>query len=156
MNTTLLMVGRMADKRISAMVGEYAERLRHYMPFAMKELPELKSRASLTPLQQKELEGASILKQLSPQENLVLFDEHGSEFTSIELASWLEKQQQAGRPLVLLIGGPYGFSDAVYKRADARLSLSRLTMSHQMVRLFAVEQLYRACTILRGEKYHHE
>ena len=102
------------------------------------------------------MEGELILKQLQPSDTLVLLDEHGKEFRSIELAKWLEQKQQTARRLVFVIGGPYGFSEAIYKRANEQLSLSKLTFSHQMVRLVFTEQIYRACTIIKGEPYHHE
>ena len=111
---------------------------------------------SLTEEQQKEKEGQLILKAIQPSDTLVLLDEHGKEFRSIELASWLEKKKSTSRKLVLLIGGPYGFSPEVYARGNERLSLSKLTFSHQMIRLIITEQLYRACTIIKGEPYHHE
>lgn len=106
--------------------------------------------------QQKTLEGTLILKQLQAQDTVVLLDEHGKEFRSVEFAAWLEKQQQVARRLVFVIGGPYGFSESVYERANSKISLSKMTFSHQMVRLIFCEQLYRACTIIQGEPYHHE
>ena len=102
------------------------------------------------------MEGEQILKLLQPSDTVVLMDEHGAERTSMQMASWLEKRQQTSRRLVFIIGGPYGFSDAVYKRANEMISLSKMTFSHQMVRLIFTEQLYRACTIIKGESYHHE
>ena len=102
------------------------------------------------------MEGELILKQLQPSDTLVLLDEHGKELRSIEVAKWLEQKQQTARRLVFVIGGPYGFSEAVYSRANEKLSLSKLTFSHQMVRLVFTEQIYRACTIIKGEPYHHE
>ena len=126
------------------------------MPFAVSVIPELKNTKSLSEEQQKVLEGELILKQLQPADTVVLLDEHGREPRSVELAAWLEKKLQTARRLVFVIGGPYGFSPAVYERANEQLSLSRLTFSHQMVRAIFVEQLYRACTIIKGEPYHHE
>lgn len=111
---------------------------------------------NLSEEQQKTMEGELILKQLQPSDTLVLLDEHGKELRSIELAKWLEQKQQTARRLVFVIGGPYGFSEAVYSRANEKLSLSKLTFSHQMVRLVFTEQIYRACTIIKGEPYHHE
>ena len=126
------------------------------MPFDIVTIPELKNTKSLSEDQQKTMEGELILKQLQASDTLVLLDEHGKELRSIELAKWLEQKQQTARRLVFVIGGPYGFSEAVYKRANEQLSLSRLTFSHQMVRLVFTEQIYRACTIIKGEPYHHE
>ena len=126
------------------------------MPFTIKVLPELKSTKSLTEEQQKSKEGEMILKVVSPSDDVVLLDEHGAEYRSIEFASWLEKKRNSGRNIVFIIGGPYGFSPDVYKRANGKISLSKMTFSHQMVRLIFTEQLYRACTIIRGESYHHE
>ena len=119
-------------------------------------IPELKSTKHLSEEQQKQAEGELILKQLQPTDTVVLLDERGKEFRSIEFARWLEQKQQAVRRLVFIIGGPYGFSPAVYARANEQLSLSRMTFSHQMIRLTFTEQIYRACTIIKGEPYHHE
>lgn len=156
MKTTLLQVGKTTDKHIAALTADYISRLGHYMPFAVVTIPDVKSTASLTPERLRQAEGEAILRQVQPSDCLVLFDEHGAELRSTELASWLQKKQTAGRPLVMVIGGAFGFSPEVYARADERLSLSKLTFSHQMVRLVATEQIYRAATILKGEHYHHE
>ena len=126
------------------------------MPFDITTIPELKNTKNLTEEQQKTAEGELILRQLQTSDHVVLLDEHGHEFRSVELARWLQQKQQTARRLVFVIGGPYGFSPAVYQRANEQLSLSRLTFSHQMVRLVFTEQLYRAMTILRNEPYHHE
>ena len=126
------------------------------MPFTIKVLPELKSTKSLTEEQQKSKEGEMILKVVYPSDDVVLLDEHGAEYRSIEFASWLEKKRNSGRNIVFIIGGPYGFSPDVYKRANGKISLSKMTFSHQMVRLIFREQFYRACTIIKGEPYHHE
>ena len=144
------------DKHFQAGISDYVERIGHYMPFEIVTIPELKNTKSLSETQQKSLEGELILKQLQPSDTLVLLDEHGKELRSVELAKWLEQKQQTARRLVFAIGGPYGFSEAVYTRANEKLSLSRLTFSHQMVRLVFTEQIYRACTIIKGEPYHHE
>ena len=156
MKTELILVGRTADKHFQAGIDDYAGRIAHYMPFGMNIIPELRNTKSLTEEQQKQAEGELILKQLSPQDTVVLLDERGKELRSVELAQWLQRKQLSARRLVFVIGGPYGFSDAVYARANEQLSLSRLTFSHQMVRLVFTEQLYRACTIIKGEPYHHE
>lgn len=157
MKTELLLVGKTVDPRLASLVDEYVARIGHYMPFSVAVLPALKTRTSLSIEQQKQAEGEAILSRLAQGDTLVLFDERGKELTSLQLAAWLEhKQQTVSRRMVMAVGGPYGFSEAVYGRADERLSLSRLTLSHQMVRLFVAEQIYRACTIIRGEHYHHE
>jgi 23S rRNA (pseudouridine1915-N3)-methyltransferase len=156
MKTELILVGRTVSKEFTHIINDYSERITHYMPFGITVIPELKNTKSLTEEQQKVAEGELILRQLQPSDTVVLLDEHGREPRSIELAQWLEKKQQTARKLVFVIGGPYGFSQAVYQRANEQLSLSRLTFSHQMVRAIFVEQLYRACTIIKGEPYHHE
>lgn len=156
MKTELIVIGKTTSKHIQACIDDYTARLGHYMPFSLTVIPELKNTRALTEEQQKEREGEQVLQRLSAGDTLVLLDEHGSEFRTIEFASWLQKKQQVVRRLVFLIGGPYGFSPQVYARADEKISLSRMTFSHQMVRLIFVEQLYRSCTIIKGEPYHHE
>lgn len=156
MKTELILVGKTTDKHFQAGIDDYTQRIGHYMPFSITVIPELKNTKSLSEQQQKEREGELILQKVQTADKLVLLDEHGKEFRSIEFASWIERQQQLGRKLVFVIGGPYGFSEAVYKRADEKISLSKMTFSHQMVRLVFTEQIYRACTIIKGEPYHHE
>lgn len=156
MKTTLILVGKTNGKLFNEGIDDYAKRIGHYTPFAVKVLPELKSTKSLSESQQKDKEGKMILKTISPSDFVVLLDEHGTEYRSMEFAKWVEKRRNGGSDLVFVIGGPYGFSPDVYNRADALISLSRMTFSHQMVRLIFVEQLYRACTIIKGEPYHHE
>lgn len=156
MKTLLIQVGKTVNKHFAAGINDYVERIKHYMPFDTTTIAELRNTKNLTEEQQKAAEGELILKQLQPTDTVVLLDEHGHEFRSIELARWLEQKQQAARRLVFIIGGPYGFSPAVYQRANEQLSLSQLTFSHQMIRLVFTEQLYRACTIIKGEPYHHE
>ncbi len=156
MKTELILVGKTTDKLYTNGIKDYQERISHYMPFSITTIPALKNTKSLSEAQQKQAEGELILKQLQPSDTVVLLDEHGAERTSMETASWLERKQQATRRLVFVIGGPYGFSQDVYQRANEKISLSRMTFSHQMVRLVFVEQLYRACTIIKGESYHHE
>lgn len=156
MKTVLILVGKTADKHFAAGIDDYVGRIGHYMPFSVVVIPELKNTKSLDKEQQKEMEGRLIMAQLQPSDTVVLLDEHGKEPRSVELAQWLERKQQTARRLVFVIGGPYGFAQQVYERANEQLSLSRLTFSHQMVRLIFVEQIYRACTIMRGEPYHHE
>ncbi len=152
----MILVGKTADKHFAAGIDDYVGRIGHYMPFSVVVIPELKNTKSLDKEQQKEMEGRLIMAQLQPSDTVVLLDEHGKEPRSVELAQWLERKQQTARRLVFVIGGPYGFAQQVYERANEQLSLSRLTFSHQMVRLIFVEQIYRACTIMRGEPYHHE
>ncbi len=156
MKTELILVGKTTDKHFEAGINDYATRISHYMPFGITTIPELKNTKNLSEEQQKTAEGELILKQIQPQDTLVLLDEHGKEQTSMELARWLEQKRGHARRLVFVIGGPYGFSQAVYGRANEKLSLSKLTFSHQMVRLVFTEQIYRACTIIKGEPYHHE
>ena len=156
MKTELILVGKTVSKEFQKLIADYSERITHYMPFGITVIPELKNTKSLSEEQQKTAEGEQILKLLQPSDTVVLLDEHGREPRSIELAQWLEKKQTVARRLVFIIGGPYGFSSAVYSRANEQLSLSRLTFSHQMVRTIFLEQLYRACTIIKGEPYHHE
>jgi 23S rRNA (pseudouridine1915-N3)-methyltransferase len=138
-------------------ISQYEKRLKHYFPFELKEIPELKNARNLREPQIKDAEGELILKLLSNSDHVVLLDEQGKQFRSIEFSQYIQKKANAGlKQLVLVIGGAYGFSDAVYQRSNEKLSLSKMTFSHQMVRLFAIEQVYRAMTILRNEPYHHE
>ncbi len=138
------------------MISDYCRRLKHYVSFELVVLPDLKNTKGLTEEQIKQAEGEMILAKVGGGSDVVLLDEHGLEYRSVELAQWIRKKQNGGRDLWLVIGGPYGFSEAVYARANGKLSMSKLTFSHQMIRLLVVEQLYRAMTILRGEPYHHE
>ena len=156
MKVTLLVVGKTTDSHIDALIQEYQKRLTHYQPFALQVIPELKNTKALSPEQQKQAEGDLILKAVTANTDLILLDEHGKEFRSIEFADYLQKRMSSGRDVVFVVGGPYGFADTVYQRANGKISLSKMTFSHQMVRLFFVEQSYRAMTILRGEPYHHE
>lgn len=157
MKVTFLVVGRTIDKHLTTLINDYAERVKHYVPFEMVVVPELKNTKALSAEQQKERESELLQKQLRPGDHIVLLDEGGREFRSMEFAAYLEKKQaQAARRLVFIMGGPYGFAPAIYALANEKVSLSKMTFSHQMVRLFFVEQLYRAMTILRGEPYHHE
>lgn len=156
MKITLLVVGKTADSHIEALIQEYQKRLTHYLPFTLQVIPELKNTKALTSEQQKQAEGELILRTITPATDLILLDEHGKEYRSIEFADYIQKRMSSGRDVVFVVGGPYGFSEAVYQRANGKISLSKMTFSHQMVRLFFVEQIYRAMTILRGEPYHHE
>ena len=156
MKTELILVGKTNNKHFQAGIDDYVGRIGHYMPFSVTVIPELKNTKAMTEEQQKEREGEQIMKLVQPSDTLVLLDEHGKELRSVEFAAWMEKKQQAVRRLVFCIGGPYGFAPAVYDRADEKLSLSKITFSHQMVRLIFTEAVYRACTIMKGEPYHHE
>lgn len=157
MKISLLTVGKTDIKWVSEGLGVYTSRLRHYLPFEVKEIPELKNVSALTKEQIKIQEGKLILKNLKESDELILLDEKGKEFRSIEFASFLEKKfQSSSRDIVFVIGGAYGFSQEVYDRSSSKIALSKMTFSHQMVRTIFVEQLYRACTIMKGESYHHE
>lgn len=156
MKTVLIQVGKTVNKHFIVGINDYVERINHYMPFDVITIPELKNTKSLSEEQQKQAEGELILKQLQPSDTVVLLDEHGRQYRSIEFARWLEQKQINARRLVFIIGGPYGFSPAVYNRANEQLSLSLMTFSHQMIRLTFTEQIYRACAIIKGEPYHHE
>ena len=157
MRLMLLTVGKTDIAWVREGLEIYVSRIRHYVPFELREIPELKGVSALSREQIKEREGELVLKQLRPADEVVLLDEHGREYRSVEFADWLGRRAAgSGRDLVFVIGGAYGFSDAVYERADGRLSLSKMTYSHQLVRTIFAEQLYRAFTILRGEPYHHE
>ncbi|AKU69963.1 23S rRNA (pseudouridine(1915)-N(3))-methyltransferase RlmH [Prevotella fusca] len=156
MKTILILVGKTQNKIFKVGIDDYVSRIEHYMPFSITTISELKNTKSLSEDQQKQKEGELILKEIQPSDTVVLLDEHGAEFRSIEYAKWLKQKQNTSRRLVFIIGGPYGFSPDVYTRANEKISLSRMTFSHQMVRLIFTEQLYRACTIIKGEPYHHE
>ena len=163
MKITLLLVGKTTDPQLDRMIADYVGRVGHYVPLEVKVLPELRNARNLTTDQQKQTEGEMILRAIdgtggrrNDRQEVILLDERGQEWRSTEFARWMEKKQSASRDLVFVVGGPFGFSQDVYDRADGLLSLSRMTFSHQMIRLLFVEQLYRAMTILRGEKYHHE
>lgn len=153
----LIVVGKTTDKRFEAITQEYIERIRHYIPFTVEVIPELKNTKGLSQDEQKKREGELIQKNLQPGDYIVLLDEHGSERSSMDFASWIQKKMAAGpKRLVFIVGGPYGFSDAIHQKGNEEISLSRMTLSHQMIRMFFVEQIYRAMTILNGEPYHHE
>lgn len=156
MKITLILVGKTTDKLFANAIEEYRNRINHYVRFEIITIPDIKNTKNLSEEQQKTAEGEQILNKLSSADTLILLDEHGDQYRSIEFAAWLQKQYNVARHLVFVIGGPYGFSDKVYRRADGKIALSRMTFSHQMVRLVFTEQLYRACTIIKGEPYHHE
>ena len=156
MKIQLIVVGKTSDARLQSLIDEYRQRLSHYVPFEFVVIPDIKNAKSLGQEQLKVAEGEAILARLTPAMDVILLDEHGREFRSIEYAEWLQKKMGSGKDLTLVIGGAYGFSEAVYARANGKLSLSQMTFSHQMIRIMAIEQIYRAMTILRGEPYHHE
>jgi 23S rRNA (pseudouridine1915-N3)-methyltransferase len=157
MRVSLLLVGKTVNKHFVELIDDYAARVKHYIGFDLTVIPELKNTKNLSVDQQKQQEGELILKQLQSGDHVVLLDEHGKELRSVEFSRYMEqKMHTVSKRLVFVIGGPYGFAPAVYERANEKLSLSRMTFSHQMVRLVFVEQLYRAMTIMRGEPYHHE
>jgi len=155
MKTLLILVGKTADKNFTAGINDYVQRINHYMPFDIITIPELKNTKKLTENQQKQLEGELIVKYIQTSDYVVLIDEHGKEYRSTDFAKWLVQKQNTARRLVFVIGGPYGFSQQIYYKANEMISLSKMTFSHQMVRLIFTEQLYRACTIIKGEPYHH-
>ncbi|MFD0962944.1 23S rRNA (pseudouridine(1915)-N(3))-methyltransferase RlmH [Pseudofulvibacter geojedonensis] len=157
MNIKLLAIGKTDDKQLSLLIEQYQKRLKHYVKFDLDIIPDIKNVKNLSEKQQKEKEGDLILKKISATDVLVLLDENGKQFNSIEYANYLQKKMNSGiKQLVFVIGGPYGFSEAVYKKAQGKVSLSKMTFSHQMIRLFIVEQVYRAFTILKNEPYHHQ
>jgi 23S rRNA (pseudouridine1915-N3)-methyltransferase len=154
---TLLTVGKTDKDWVKEGLDIYVSRLKHYIPFSVVEIPELKNVSALSKDQIKTREGELILKNVRPTDDVILMDERGKQYTSVELARVLQdKISYIGKDIVFVIGGAYGFSDAVYGRADSKISLSKMTFSHQMVRAIFAEQIYRAFTIMRGEPYHHE
>ena len=157
MNIELIVVGKTDMKEVEALVAMYTKRLNHYVKFAITTLADVRNTKNLSAAEQKRMEGEAILRLVTDSDHLMLLDEHGLELRSIEFADLLQKRMSAGtKRLVFVIGGPYGFSDAVYQRANSKLSLSKMTFSHQIVRAIFTEQLYRAFTILHNEPYHHE
>lgn len=151
------MVGKTVNKHFVELIDDYASRVKHYVGFDITVIPELKNTKHLSAEQQKQLEGEQILRQIQQGDHVVLLDEHGASFRSVEFAKYMEqKMHTVAKRLVFVVGGPYGFSPDVYAKAHEKISLSPMTFSHQMVRLIFVEQLYRAMTIMRGEPYHHE
>lgn len=157
MKITLLTVGKTDKDWVKQGIDIYASRMKHYFPFSIVEIPELKNASSLSQDQIKTKEGELILKNVKPADDVILLDEHGREFSSVEFAKALQdKISYTGKDIVFVIGGAYGFAEAVRQRCNSKISLSRMTFSHQMVRAIFVEQLYRAFTIMKGEPYHHE
>jgi len=157
MNIKLLVVGKTDDKNLQALIEEYVKRVSFYVKFDVEIIPDIKNAKNLSVIQQKEKEGSLILSKVSSSDWLILLDEKGKSFSSTQFADFLQKRMNSGiKNLFFVIGGPYGFSDEVYAKANGKISLSSMTFSHQMVRLFFIEQLYRGYTILRNEPYHHE
>ncbi len=157
MKIKLLAIGKTDDKNLNTLIETYQNRLKHYIKFELEIIPDIKNVKNLSEAQQKEKEGQLILGKLQPTDQLILLDEKGKDFRSIEFANYLQKKMNSGiKQLVFVIGGPYGFSETVYKKASGKVSFSKMTFSHQMIRLFVTEQVYRAFTILKNEPYHHE
>lgn len=157
MNIKLLAIGKTDNKSLQTLIDDYTKRLSFYIKFELEIIPDIKNVKNLSESQQKEKEGELILAKLTPTDQLILLDENGSTFSSMKFADYLQKKMNSGvKTLVFVIGGPYGFSDEIYKKAQGKISLSEMTFSHQMVRLFFIEQLYRGFTILRNEPYHHQ
>lgn len=157
MKITLIVIGKTDNKHLLSLMEDYSKRLGFYVQFEMEVVPDIKNAKNLSETLQKKAEGDEILKRITTSENLILLDENGKTYTSEKFSEFLQKKMNSGlKNLVFVIGGPYGFSDEIYNRANGKLSLSSMTFSHQMVRLFFIEQLYRAFTILRNEPYHHK
>lgn len=157
MKIKLLAIGKTDNKNLIALIDEYQNRLKHYVKFELEIIPDVKNVKNLSEVQQKEKEGELILSKIQNTDQLVVLDDKGNAYTSIQFSKYLQKKMNSGiKQLVLVIGGPYGFSEAVYKKSSGKISLSEMTFSHQMIRLFVVEQLYRGFTILKNEPYHHE
>ena len=157
MNIKLLVIGKTDNKNLQSLIEDYQKRLSFYIKFDLEILPDIKNVKNLSESQQKEKEGELILTKITPTDQLILLDENGKSFSSVAFSEELQKKMNAGiKTLVFVIGGPYGFSEAVYAKAQGKISLSPLTFSHQMVRLFFIEQLYRGYTILKNEPYHHQ
>jgi 23S rRNA (pseudouridine1915-N3)-methyltransferase len=157
MNIKLIAIGKTDDKNLQSLIEDYQKRLSFYIKFELEVIPDIKNVKNLSETQQKEKEGELILSKLTPTDLLLLLDENGKSFSSMSFSEELQKKMNSGiKTLVFVIGGPYGFSDAVYAKSNGKIALSQMTFSHQMVRLFFIEQLYRGFTILRNEPYHHQ
>ncbi|MBP6231583.1 MAG: 23S rRNA (pseudouridine(1915)-N(3))-methyltransferase RlmH [Paludibacteraceae bacterium] len=157
MRIGLIVVGKTTNTYLQNLITDYQNRLKHYVSFDLQVIPELKNAKHLSIALQKEKEGEYIVKQLEDASDIILLDEKGSQFGSVDFAQQIDKAQVSGKKkIVFVIGGPYGFSEQVYQKATQKISLSKMTFSHQMIRLIFVEQLYRAYTILNNEPYHHE
>lgn len=157
MTIKLLAIGKTDSKELQYLISEYENRLRHYVKFELEIIPDIKNVKNLSERQQKEKEGELMLKKVQTTDTLVLLDENGSHHTSVAFSGYLQKKMNSGiKRVIFAIGGPYGFNEAMYRTSQGKISLSKMTFSHQMVRLFFVEQLYRAFTILKNEPYHHQ
>ena len=157
MNIKLIAIGKTDNKSLQTLIDDYTKRLSFYIKFDLEIIQDIKNVKNLSESQQKEKEGELILSKLTPTDQLILLDENGSTYSSMKFADFLQKKMNSGvKTLVFVIGGPYGFSEEVYKKAQGKVSLSEMTFSHPMVRLFFIEQLYRGFTILRNEPYHHQ
>ncbi|WP_035336824.1 23S rRNA (pseudouridine(1915)-N(3))-methyltransferase RlmH [Dokdonia sp. PRO95] len=157
MNIKLLCVGKTDNKQLQALIDTYTKRLNFYVKYTIEILPDIKNVKNLSEQEQKNKEGDLILSKIGPYDHLILFDENGKTFSSVGFSKFLQKKMNSGiKTLVFVIGGPYGFSQEVYTKAQGKVSLSSMTFSHQMVRLFITEQIYRGFTILKGEPYHHQ
>ncbi len=156
MKITLIAIGKTDDKNLEVLIEDYTNRLKHYVPFAIDIIPDIKNTKNLNETWKKQLEGQEILKRITLVDTLILLDEKGKSYSSVSFSEYLQKKMNSGlKNLVFVIGGPYGFSEEIYDRANGKIALSQMTFSHQMVRLFIIEQLYRGFTILRNEPYHH-
>jgi 23S rRNA (pseudouridine1915-N3)-methyltransferase len=157
MNIRLIAIGKTDNKDLQSLIDDYTKRLSFYVKFDLDIIPDIKNVKNLSEAQQKEKEGELILAKISPTDQLILLDENGKTYSSVGFSDYLQKKMNTGiKTLVFVIGGPYGFSETVYQKAQGKVSLSEMTFSHQMVRLFVIEQLYRGFTILRNEPYHHQ
>lgn len=157
MEIQLLVIGKNSSALLDAATKVYLDRLRHYVPYTIRVLPDVRNTKNMSEAQQKEAEGKVFLGTFQPSDFVVLLDERGKEYTSMEFSGYLSARMASGlKKLVFVVGGPYGFSADVYSRANGKISLSKMTFSHEMIRLFFTEQVYRAMTILRHEPYHHE
>lgn len=157
MQIKLIAIGKTDNKELELLIHEYVKRLSFYTKFELEIIPDIKNSKNLSESAQKEKEGELILKKVQQSDDLILLDERGKQYSSVGFSEYLQKKMNTGlKTLIFVIGGPYGFSDVVYQRANGKISLSSMTFSHQMVRLFFVEQIYRAHTILRNEPYHHQ
>ena len=157
MNIKILTIGKTDDKNLKSLIEDYSKRLSFYIKFDLEIIADIKNVKNLSESQQKQKEGELILSKIAPTDQLILLDENGKNFSSVTFANELQKKMNSGvKTLAFVIGGPYGFSDDVYKKANGKISLSMMTFSHQMVRLFFIEQLYRGFTILKNEPYHHQ
>ncbi len=156
MNIKLIAIGKTDNKNLQALIDEYTKRLGFYIKFDLDIIPDIKNVKNLSESEQKAKEGQLILSKLTPTDQLILLDENGKEFNSVGFSDFLQKKMNSGiKTLVFVIGGPYGFSEEVYQKAQGKVALSQMTFSHQMVRLFVIEQIYRGFTILNNEPYHH-